>query len=425
MDDISVKTERDGDAGRARAYLARTGIGIYVYDVLRLVSLHGVGDASRHSGEEAGGRGGGERAKLAFAAKYFAALATGNHVFGRSYDFIASTTFNATCFAIRYASVLIGMSENPSAGVPLSCALCRSAARLVCPDFPARIVRVAWRLMLLLHDGEASAKGFARAMHTVMLHDGLIRGCSLEKDGNADRKRRTLSTSMLAECAAIKLDMCVDDARDIAGKAIVDVSSTLSHSSSSGPASSAASSSSSSSSSSVDTTDDSNSGCSEDEDACSADEAVLACFIQRRIESRQDSGERKSDYSLHLDDMDSVTSLLDRNAAKLLLPSSSSSSSMTDGTDDRNNDEHPRQIKASSSSPLPSAVSLPASAKTEAGTLSRSKSSRAAVVRSSSVAAADARIPMPTIRTGFSNNTLVRKSSTRPVSAPHHRKPSV
>ena len=403
--------ETDDTGGGARAYLARIGIGTYVYDVLRLLALHGVGENS--NGE--GGGGGRRKARLAFAAKYFAALATGNHILGRSYEFIVSTTFNMTCFAVRYAAVLAGMSDNSRAGVPLSCALCRSAARLVCPDFPARIVRISWRLMLLLHDGEASATTFARAMHAVMLHDRLIRGCGL-KNGGTSSTRRTLSTAILAECAVIKLAMCVDDAREMAERAIIDVVTSLPRPSSSESASGSASTSSSSSSSSsssagTGTADDDVSGEVED-DACSTDEAVLARFIQRRIEDLSETGKVHGD-PLHLDDMDFVTSLIDANAAKLL----SSSSLARPASSDRNDgDEQPRHKKTSPSQP---ATAHAFATKSENAPM-RSKSSRAAM--KSSAAAAD--VPTPIRRRGYSNNTIVVRKTTRPVSAPP-RKPSM
>ena len=154
------------------------------------------------------------------------------------------------------------------------------------------------------------------------------------------------------------------------------------------------------------------SGEEEEEDACSTDEAVLARFIQLRIESLSETGKLQRD-SLHLDDMDFVTSLIDANAAKLL-----SSSLTTRSVPERSDDEEKPRLKKTS--PNQQAASHAFTAKTE-GTPTRSKSSRAAV--KSSATAADVLTPIR--RRGYSNNTIVRKSTTtRPVSAPH-RKPSM
>ena len=53
MDDAmqnGTHEETDDTGGGARAYLARIGIGTYVYDVLRLIALHGVGENSNGEG---------------------------------------------------------------------------------------------------------------------------------------------------------------------------------------------------------------------------------------------------------------------------------------------------------------------------------------------------------------------------------------
>lgn len=129
---------------QATAYMQQHGLEVYLQDAAQL-----------HRASGGNGRGGDS---TGFMARYLTSVACGQHVLWRHYSFVAGTHFNRKCFLVAAQRCLAPLS---SAAGRLSFGDAHSLLQLLCPDFPASVLKNAWSSAVAVQECESCCCGLS------------------------------------------------------------------------------------------------------------------------------------------------------------------------------------------------------------------------------------------------------------------------
>lgn len=118
------------------AYCLRHGLEVYLQDAAQLYCATASGSSAAE-----------------WMAHYLSAVVCGQHLPWRHYAFVSGTHFNRKCFLVS-AQRSLGPFSAGAAG-RLSFGDAHSLLQLLCPDFPAAVVKNAWSSAVAVQECES------------------------------------------------------------------------------------------------------------------------------------------------------------------------------------------------------------------------------------------------------------------------------
>ncbi|KAK9821845.1 hypothetical protein WJX74_004008 [Apatococcus lobatus] len=166
---------------RAEAYIRRHHLETYFCDMLGMQGRHtkGINPADN-------------------AVQYFEAVLKGQHVVGRSFEWIAATPHNRLCFLQRVHASCRGV-EGPEDDLQLLTAddyLC--VFRMLSPDFPSRVIKSGFKASVQSSPGtdaeqaRLTVPAFFQALHVVFLHETFLLTLRQLAFGGRSQSRRSV-----------------------------------------------------------------------------------------------------------------------------------------------------------------------------------------------------------------------------------------
>jgi hypothetical protein len=122
---------------QTEAYCLRHGLEVYLQDAAQLYSASSTASSSAAE----------------WMAHYLSASVCGQHTPWRHYAFVSGTHFNRKCF-LASAQRSLGPISAGAAG-RLSFGDAHSLLQLLCPDFPAAVVKNAWSSAVAVQECES------------------------------------------------------------------------------------------------------------------------------------------------------------------------------------------------------------------------------------------------------------------------------